>query len=91
MKYAIRTVLAVAAITAATYSFPGKTEKPEEPETISQEAQIEQTYEAMPDEVKVMGDAEIKPCNTFYRNDDLSIGLRADWFGTGGFGTDEPD
>lgn len=64
MKYAIRTVLAVSAITIAAYSFPGKTEKPEEPETISQ-AQIEQEYEAMPDEVKVMGDAEIKPCNTF--------------------------
>jgi len=31
-------------------------------ETISQEAQIEKTYETMPDEVKVMGDAEIKPC-----------------------------
>ena len=62
MKYAIRTVLAVAAVTAAACSFPGKTEKPVEPETISQEAQIEQTYEAMPDEVKVMGDAEIKPC-----------------------------
>ena len=65
MKYAIRTVLAVSAITAATYSFPGKTEKPEEHETISQEAQIEQEYETMSDEVKVMGDAEIKPCNTF--------------------------
>jgi hypothetical protein len=65
MKYAIRTVLAVAAITIAACSFSGKTEKPEEPETISQEAQVEQTYEAMPDEVKVMGDAEIKPCNTF--------------------------
>lgn len=62
MKYAIRTVLAVSAITAATYSFSGKTDKPVAPETISQEAQIEQTYEAMPDEVKVMGDAEIKPC-----------------------------
>lgn len=61
MKYAIRTVLAVSAITVAAYSFPGKTEKPVEPETI-QETQIEQTYEAMPDEVKVMGDAEIKPC-----------------------------
>lgn len=90
MKYAIRTVLTVSAITIAACSFSGKTEKPTAPETISQ-AQIEQTYEAMPDEVKVMGDAEIKPCNTFYRNDDLSIGLRADWFGTGGFGTDEPD
>ena len=65
MKYAIRTVLAVSAITIAACSFSGKTEKPEEPETISQEAQIEQTYEAMPDEVKVMGDAEIKPCSTF--------------------------
>ncbi len=65
MKYAIRTVLAVTAITAAAYSFSGKTEKPVGPETISQSAQIEQTYEAMPDEVKVMGDAEIKPCNTF--------------------------
>ena len=64
MKYAIRTVLAVTAITAAACSFSGKTEKPVEPETISQ-AQIEQTYETMPDEVKVMGDAEIKPCNTF--------------------------
>ncbi len=62
MKYAIRTVLAVAAVTAAACSFSGKTEKPVEPETISQEAQIEQTYEAMPDEAKVMGDAEIKPC-----------------------------
>ena len=65
MKYAIRTVLAVTAITVAAYSFPGKTEKPEEPETIGQEVQIEQTYEAMADEVKVMGDAEIKPCSTF--------------------------
>lgn len=65
MKYAIRTVLAVTAITVAAYSFSGKTEKPAEPETISQEAQIEQTYEAMSDEVKVMGDAEIKPCSTF--------------------------
>lgn len=65
MKYAIRTVLAVTAITAAACSFSGKAEKPAEPETISQEAQIEQTYETMPDEVKVMGDAEIKPCNTF--------------------------
>ena len=60
MKYAIRTVLAVSAITIAAYSFSGKTEKPEEPETISQEAQVEQMYNAMPDEVKVMGDAEIK-------------------------------
>ena len=65
MKYAIRTVLAVSAITVAAYSFSGKTEKPVAPETISQEAQIEQTYETMSDEVKVMGDAEIKPCNTF--------------------------
>lgn len=65
MKYAIRTVLAVSAIMAAAYSFPGKTEKPVEPETISQEAQVEQMYNAMPDEVKVMGDAEIKPCSTF--------------------------
>ena len=62
MKYAIRTVLAVSAITIAAYSFSGKAEKPVEPETISQEAQIEQEYETMPDEVKVMGDAEIKPC-----------------------------
>lgn len=62
MKYAIRTVLAVGAITIAACSFPGKAEKPEEPETISQEAQFEQMYNAMPDEVKVMGDAEIKPC-----------------------------
>ena len=62
MKYAIRTVLAVSAITIAACSFSGKSEKPEEPETISQEAQIEQIYEAMPDEVKVMGDAEIQPC-----------------------------
>lgn len=65
MKYAIRTVLAVSAITVAAYSFPSKTEKPVEPETISQESQVEQMYNAMPDEVKVMGDAEIKPCNTF--------------------------
>lgn len=62
MKYAIRSVLAVTAITAAACSFSGKTEKPVAPETISQEAQIEQTYETMPDEVKVMGDAEIQPC-----------------------------
>lgn len=62
MKYAIRTVLTVSAITVAAYSFPGKTEKPVEPETISQESQIEQEYEAMTDEVKVMGDAEVKPC-----------------------------
>lgn len=61
MKYAIRTVLAVSAITVAACSFSGKSEKPEEPETISQEAQVEQMYNAMPDEVKVMGDAEIKP------------------------------
>ncbi len=60
MKYAIRTVLAVTAITVAAYSFSGKTEKPEEPETISQEAQVEQMYNTMPDEVKVMGDAEVK-------------------------------
>ena len=60
MKYAIRTVLAVTAITVAAYSFPGKTEKPVEPETISQEAQVEQMYNTMPDEVKVMGDAEVK-------------------------------
>lgn len=65
MKYAIRTVLAVGVITIAAHSFSGKAEKPEEPETISQEAQIEQTYETMPDDMKVMGDAEIKPCNTF--------------------------
>lgn len=66
MKYAIRTVLAVSAITIAACSFSNKADKPAEPETISQEAQIEQTYETMPDEVKVMGDAEIKPCdNTF--------------------------
>ena len=62
MKYAIRTVLAVSAITIAACSFSGKSEKPAEPETISQEAQVEQMYNAMPDEVKVMGDAEIKPC-----------------------------
>ena len=62
MKYAIRTVLTVSAITIAACSFPGKTEKPVEPETISQEAQVEQMYNAMPDEVKVMGDAEVKPC-----------------------------
>lgn len=65
MKYAIRTVLAVATITVAAYSFSGKSEKPEEPETISQETQVEQMYNAMPDEVKAMGDAEIKPCSTF--------------------------
>lgn len=65
MKYAIRTVLAVSAITIAACSFSSKADKPVEPETISQEARIEQTYETMPDEVKVMGDAEIKPCNTF--------------------------
>ena len=65
MKYAIRSVLAVSAITIAACSFSGKAEKPVAPETISQEAQIEQTYETMPDEVKVMGDAEIQPCNTF--------------------------
>ena len=62
MKYAIRTVLTVSAITIAACSFSGKTEKPEEPETISHAAQVEQMYNAMPDEVKVMGDAEIKPC-----------------------------
>lgn len=62
MKYAIRTVLAVGAITIAACSFSGKAEKPVEPETISQVQEIEQTYETMPDEVKVMGDAEIKPC-----------------------------
>lgn len=62
MKYAIRTVLAVTAITIAACSFSGKTEKQEEPETISQEAQIEQTYETMPDEAKVMGDAEAGGC-----------------------------
>ena len=65
MKYAIRTVLAVSAITIAACSFSGKTEKPVEPETISQAQEIEQTYETMPDEVKVMGDAAIQPCNTF--------------------------
>lgn len=65
MKYAIRTVLAVSAITIAACSFSGKAEKPVAPETISQAQEIEQTYETMPDEVKVMGDAEIKPCNTF--------------------------
>lgn len=62
MKYAIRTVLAVSAITIAACSFSGKTEKPVEPETISQEAQVEQMYNAMPDEVKVMGDAEVGGC-----------------------------
>ncbi len=62
MEYAIRTALAVTAITVAAYSFPGKTEKPTEPETISQEAQIEQTYETMTDEMKVMGDAEAGGC-----------------------------
>lgn len=62
MKYAIRTVLAVSAITIAACSFSGKAENPVEPETISQEAQIEQTYETMPDEVKVMGDAEVGGC-----------------------------
>lgn len=62
MKYAIRTVLAVTAITVAAYSFPGKTEKPVAPETISQVQEIEQAYETMPDDMKVMGDAEIKPC-----------------------------
>lgn len=62
MKYAIRTVLAVSAITIAACSFSGKTEKPVAPETISQEAQIEQTYEAMTEEMKVMGDAEVGGC-----------------------------
>ena len=62
MKYAIRTVLAVSAITMAAYSFSGKTEKPVAPETISQEAQIEQTYETMPAEERVKGDAEIGGC-----------------------------
>lgn len=62
MKYAIRTVLAVSAITVAAYSFSGKAEKPVEPETISQVQEIEQTYETMPDEVKVMGDAEVGGC-----------------------------
>nr|DAX54437.1 MAG TPA: hypothetical protein [Caudoviricetes sp.] len=62
MKYAIRSVLAVSAITVAACSFSGKSEKPEEPETISQEAQVEQMYNAMPDEVKVMGDAEVGGC-----------------------------
>lgn len=62
MKYAIRTVLTVSAITIAACSFSGKTEKPVAPETISQEAQIEQTYETMPDEAKVMGDAEVGGC-----------------------------
>lgn len=65
MKYAIRTVLAVTAITVAASSFSSKTEKPVEPETIGQETQVEQMYNAMPDEVKVMGDAEVKPCKTF--------------------------
>lgn len=65
MKYAIRTILAATAITIAACSFSGKAEKQEEPETISQVQEIEQEYEAMPDEAKVMGDAEIKPCNTF--------------------------
>lgn len=60
MKYAIRTVIAVTATSLAIYSFSGKAEKPAEPETISQVQEIEQTYESMPDEVKVMGDAEIK-------------------------------
>lgn len=62
MKYAIRTVLAVGAITIAACSFSGKAEKPVEPETISQEAQIEQTYETMSEEMKVMGDAEVGGC-----------------------------
>lgn len=62
MKYAIRTVLAVSAITVAAYSFPGKAEKPVEPETISQVQEIEQEYETMPDDMKVMGDAEVGGC-----------------------------
>lgn len=62
MKYAIRTALAVTAITIAACSFSGKAEKPVEPETISQEAQVEQTYETMTDEMKVMGDAEVGGC-----------------------------
>lgn len=62
MKYAIRTVLTVSAITIAACSFSGKADKPVAPETISQVQEIEQEYETMPDEVKVMGDAEIKPC-----------------------------
>lgn len=62
MKYAIRTALAVSAITIAACSFSGKTEKPVAPETISQVQEIEQTYEAMTDEMKVMGDAEVGGC-----------------------------
>ena len=62
MKYAIRTVLAVSAITIVACSFSSKAEKPVEPETISQVQEIEQTYETMPDEVKVMGDAEVGGC-----------------------------
>lgn len=62
MKYAIRTVLAVSAITIAAYSFSGKAEKPVEPETISQVQEIEQEYETMPDDMKVMGDAEVGGC-----------------------------
>ena len=45
MKYAIRTVIAVAATSLAIYSFSGKAEKPIEPETISQVQEIEKTYE----------------------------------------------
>ena len=62
MKYAIRTALAVSAIAIAACSFSGKAVKPVAPETISQEAQVEQMYETMPDDMKVMGDAEVKPC-----------------------------
>lgn len=62
MKYAIRTVLAVTAITAAAYSFSGKTEQPKEPETISYEQQVEEMYNAMPAEERVKGDAEIGGC-----------------------------
>lgn len=62
MKYAIRTVLAVSAITIAACSFSGKAEKPVEPETISQVQEIEQEYETMPDDMKVMGDAEVGGC-----------------------------
>lgn len=62
MKYAIRTVLAVTAITAAACSFSGKAEKPEEPETISYEQQAEEVYNTMPAEERVKGDAEIGGC-----------------------------
>lgn len=55
MKYAIRTILAAATI-AAAFSFADS-----EPEKDIQAAEIEQQYECMPDEVKVMGDAEIEP------------------------------